>query len=138
MQNQKSNTIKRTIIIFIIQYLVAALITFLIMAYQNNYENLGFINGLQIAGSLLFIAGWFVFINHHGVFDIITYSLRSFVKSFTREPRMKKSLLEQRLEKKKMPAYLFLSLWLNGILIIIISFMIYTPVTHLIPQLFFL
>lgn len=138
MENQTSNKIKRTLIIFIVQYLLAALITFLIMAYQNNYKTLGFVNGLQVAGSALFIAGWFVFINHHGVFDIITYSLKSFAKSFTREPRMKKTLLEQRLERKKMPAYLFSSLWLNGIIIIIFSFTIDIPVAYLISQLFFL
>lgn len=125
MQNKKSSIIKKIFIIYIVEYLIAALITLLIMAYQNNYEQLGFINGLQVAGALLFIAGWFVFINHHGVFDVFTYSLKSFFKSFTKEPRMKKSLLEQRLEKKKMPAYLFLSFWLNGIIIIIISFIIF-------------
>lgn len=110
----------------LIEYAASIIVAGLFILYQGSVAPFLYrlINGLQVAGALLFVVGWFVFINHHGVFDVVTYGVKAFFLSFTNK-KMEKSLLETRLGKKKMPAYLFISMWVNAVIVVAISYAIY-------------
>lgn len=115
---------KKLIYTILFEIIGAAIITVLMMLYQSSWKVLSLVNAMQVAGAILFVGGWFVFVNHHGVFDIVTYGLQSFFRSFSGKP-MEKTLFDRRMERKKMPAYLFISLWVLGGLIVGVSFIIY-------------
>ncbi len=120
----KKKRIPKLLKAILIEYVVAIIITVLMLLYQNNFGLYGIINGMQVSGALLFAAGWFVFINHHGIFDIVTYGVQAFFRNL-RGRTMEKTLFDARMERKKMPAYLFASLWINGLIIIGISYILY-------------
>jgi len=110
--------------LILIEYLVAVVLTVIMLFYQRNFEKLGIINGMQVSGALLFIAGWFAFINHEGLFDVLVYGVKSFFKGIVGK-KMEKELFEIRLARKPIPKRIFLSLWINGVIIVFISFLIY-------------
>ncbi len=114
----------KLLIAIIIEYFSVAVVTILIMLYQNSFGLRSLINGIQVSGALLFVIGWFVFINHHGLFDVVFYGVGAFLKSFVGK-KMDKSLFEIRAARKPMPKYLFISMWVNAILIIGASYIIY-------------
>lgn len=94
------------------------------LLYQKNFKALGVINGIQVAGSALIVAGWFVFINDFGLFDVAIFGVKQFFMGLAGK-KMDKKLYEIRAGRKKKPKYLYLTMWVNGLLIILISFIIY-------------
>lgn len=123
LENKKKKKISLFMLI-VIEYASAFVITVIMLFYQRNFEKLGIINGMQIAGALLFIAGWFSFINHEGLFDVVVYGTKSFFKGLVGK-KMDKQLFEIRLAREPVPKRIFITLWINGIIIVLISFAIY-------------
>lgn len=124
MNALKKKINKKILYAILYQYLAAVVITLIMLLYQKNFKTLGIINGIQVAGSVLIVAGWFVFINDFGLFDVAIFGVKQFFMGLTGK-KMDKKLYEIRATRKKMPKYLYLTLWINGLLIIIISFIIY-------------
>lgn len=121
MEEKNNKKIVKTIIF---QYIGAAIFTFLMILYQKNTSLLGYVNAMQVSGITLFVIGWFVYINHFGLFDVAIYGVQAFFKSLVGKT-MEKKLYEVRLAHKKMPKYLYLSFWINGIIIVAVSYILY-------------
>jgi len=108
----------------IIEFIVFLILFFLMLFYQNKIEKLAIINAIQVSGILLFAFGWIFFVNNEGIFDVAIYGTQYFLKSLIGK-RMKKSLYETRVDKKLVPSSIYITMWIQGIIWIIISFIIY-------------
>lgn len=124
MKDNKNKLIHKIFLAVLIQYVSAAIVTFLMLFYMQDFGWLGIVQGIQVSGALLFTVGWFVFINHHGLFDVLFYGVAQFFKNLFGK-QMNKSLIEIRESRKPMPGYLYFSLWINGVILIIVGYVIY-------------
>lgn len=121
MKEKKS---KKLLWAILIEYASAAVSIILLMLYQDNFELLGLVQAVQVTGALLFIVGWFVYIYHQGLFDVLVYGVGSFFKGIFGR-KMNRTIVEMREGREKMPRYLFLSLWINGVVLMIAGYLVY-------------
>lgn len=115
---------KKWVFYSLIEYIIAFFLTILLLFFQDRFTLLAWVNAMQVSGIILFAFGWLFFINNEGLFDVLTYGVQSFMKSIIGK-RMNKSLYEYRVSKTPTPKVVYLSLWLHGLLLILISFVIY-------------
>lgn len=108
----------------LIAWAVGIILVLLLLLYQNRSDLLGWTNGIQVSGFLLVALGWLLFINNEGLFDILIYGTQYFLKSLIGR-RMSKSYYETVVDKKKTPAAIYITLWINGIIFILISLIYY-------------
>lgn len=108
----------------LIEWAVGIILVLLLLLYQDRSDLLGWTNGIQVSGFLLVALGWLLFINNEGLFDILIYGTQYFLKSLIGR-RMSKSYYETVVDKKKTPAAIYITLWINGIIFILISLIYY-------------
>lgn len=108
----------------LIEWAAGIILVLLLLLYQNRSDLLGWTNGILVSGFLLVAFGWLLFINNEGLFDILIYGTQYFLKSLIGR-RMSKSYYETVVDKKKTPAAIYITLWINGIIFILISLIYY-------------
>lgn len=108
----------------LIEWAAGIILVLLLLLYQNRSDLLGWTNGILVSGFLLVALGWLLFINNEGLFDILIYGTQYFLKSLIGR-RMSKSYYETVVDKKKTPAAIYITLWINGIIFILISLIYY-------------
>ncbi|VEU80322.1 DUF3899 domain-containing protein [Haploplasma axanthum] len=108
----------------IIDLIIGFILILLMLIYQNGSSLLHWINAMQVAGIILFSAGWLFFINNEGIFDVAVYGTKYFLKSLVGK-RMKHSLYETRVNKKLTPSLVYITLWIHGIVWLLVSLAIY-------------
>lgn|SRR5690554_6613778 len=116
----KNKWIKYTLI----EWGIGFVIVLLMLLYQNRVDLLGWTNSFQVSGFLLIALGWLLFINNEGLFDMLFYGTQYFLKSLVGK-RMEKSYYETTVDKKKTPKLVFITLWVNGIVFVLISLLYY-------------
>lgn len=124
MEQTKKSVWGKVFLNILIDIIIGALITLLMLNYQKSTTQLAIVHALQASGAVLFAFGWIFLIHNEGLFDVITYGVVYFIKGVFGK-KMKTSLFEKMQSKKRIPKRIFIVLWIVGLLFIGVSYIIH-------------
>lgn len=107
-----------------IESLIGIIVFFLILRYSQDYTYLGSMDALFVSGVLIFGIGWLLFVTDFGIFDLTIYGFVSFTQGI-RGKKPKKTIEEAIYDKERIPSYFYQSLWITGLIQVLISLSIY-------------
>lgn len=107
-----------------IETLIGVIIFFLVLKYSQDYTFLGSMDALFVSGVLIFGIGWLIFVTDFGIFDLTIYGFISFTQGI-RGKKPKKTIEEAIYDKERIPGYVYQSLWITGLLQVLVSVAIY-------------
>lgn len=94
---------------FIIFLLLGFGLTFLMLFISNRYDLLGWTNAISFTAILLLALFWLTYANNQGVFDILSFGLKSFVNGFRKDYK-KLDYLEYKDSKDKVGKEYYIAL----------------------------
>ncbi|HKL95608.1 MAG TPA: DUF3899 domain-containing protein [Haploplasma sp.] len=103
---------------------IGAIITLLILLFQNKYTLVAWANATAITGVIFLATGWASIVLNEGLFDLIGYSVTSFWGTLFGK-RKEKSYYETRVEKVKIEKSVYYTYWLAALPFIVVSIILH-------------